>query len=71
MKTKNRIEFPLKICFSGQRFAYLEMKAVIGRILCNFYLEPMLRTSDLLFKASMMMHPTAQSQVKFVRIDDA
>ena len=71
MKAKTPIELTVNIFFSGQRFAYLEMKAVIGRILCNFYLEPMLITSELLFKTSIMMHPTTHSKVKFVRINEA
>lgn len=53
----------------GQRFAMLEMKAIIAPLLRNFYLEPIDYTKDMQIAADLILRPAYPVHVKFVPIE--
>ena len=56
------------ILFSGQKFAMMELKALIGRILYDFYLEPIDRISDMKIMADIVIRPQKPIRLKFIKI---
>ncbi|XP_011066198.1 PREDICTED: cytochrome P450 4C1 [Acromyrmex echinatior] len=52
----------------GQRFALLEMKAMIASLIHNFYLEPIDYLKDLQMEVDLVLHPAHPLRVKFVPI---
>ncbi|KAL6262130.1 hypothetical protein P5V15_007230 [Pogonomyrmex californicus] len=55
----------------GQRFALLEMKAMIAPIIHNFYLEPIDYLENLRLKIDLVLRPTHPIRVRFVPIKEA
>ncbi|NP_001165978.1 cytochrome P450 4AB12 isoform X1 [Nasonia vitripennis] len=53
----------------GQKFAMMELKSLVARILYNFQLEPIDRSADVKFTTDLVLRPTNPIRVKFVRID--
>ncbi|KAJ8687068.1 hypothetical protein QAD02_022862 [Eretmocerus hayati] len=53
----------------GRKFAMLEVKAALARILRNFYIEPVDLISNIKFEVGVTLRPTKPVHVKFVRID--
>ncbi|XP_029157493.1 cytochrome P450 4C1-like [Nylanderia fulva] len=54
----------------GQRFAMLEMKAMIAPLVHNFYLEPVDHIKDIRLRADLIIRPSHPVRVKFVPIED-
>ncbi|XP_039307311.1 cytochrome P450 4C1 [Solenopsis invicta] len=52
----------------GQRFAMLELKAMIAPLIHNFYLEPVDYLKNIEFKADMILRPLKPHRIKFVPI---
>ncbi|KYN19101.1 Cytochrome P450 4C1 [Trachymyrmex cornetzi] len=52
----------------GQRFALLEMKAMIASLIHNFYLEPIDYLKDLRMEVDLVLHPAHPLRVKFVPV---
>ncbi|XP_036144046.1 cytochrome P450 4C1-like isoform X1 [Monomorium pharaonis] len=52
----------------GQRFALLEMKAMIAFLIHNFYLEPEDYLKDLRMEVDLLLHPIHPHRIKFVPI---
>ncbi|CAG9864834.1 unnamed protein product [Phyllotreta striolata] len=50
----------------GQRFAILEIKAVLCGILRNFKLEPVDTPADMKYKVDLVLRPAGEIRVKFV-----
>ncbi|NP_001165932.1 cytochrome P450 4AB23 [Nasonia vitripennis] len=53
----------------GQKFALLELKSILGRILQNFYLEPVTRLADIKLIADLVLRPSEPVHLKFVKIE--
>ncbi|XP_039312577.1 cytochrome P450 4C1 isoform X1 [Solenopsis invicta] len=53
----------------GQRFAMLEMKAIMASLIYNFYLEPVDYLKDLRFMTDMITRVTGPIRTRFVPID--
>ena len=53
----------------GQKFAMMELKSLIGRILYNFYLEPVDKLEDMILIPDLVLRPKHPIRVKFIRID--
>ncbi|XP_029157489.1 cytochrome P450 4C1-like isoform X1 [Nylanderia fulva] len=53
----------------GQRFAMLEMKAMIAPLVHNFYLEPVDHIKDVRLRADLIIRPSHPVRVKFVPIE--
>ncbi|NP_001165982.1 cytochrome P450 4AB15 [Nasonia vitripennis] len=51
----------------GQKFAIAEMKALVARIVYNFYLEPVTYTKDLQFTAHIVLLSTVPPCTKFIK----
>uniref|UniRef100_UPI003B639677 cytochrome P450 4C1-like n=1 Tax=Odontomachus brunneus TaxID=486640 RepID=UPI003B639677 len=54
----------------GQRFAMLEMKAMISTLVRNFYLEPINYLKDVQITADLILRPNHPLNVRFVPIED-
>jgi len=52
----------------GQRFALLEMKAMIAPLIHNFYLEPVDYLKDLSLKVDLVIRPAHPLRVRFIPI---
>ncbi|XP_011706825.1 PREDICTED: cytochrome P450 4c3-like, partial [Wasmannia auropunctata] len=52
----------------GQRFAMLEMKAMITHLIHNFYVEPVDYLKDLRLQTDIILNPSHPLRVKFVPI---
>ncbi|XP_014232115.1 cytochrome P450 4C1-like [Trichogramma pretiosum] len=52
----------------GQKFALMELKSLIGRLLYNFKLEPIDRTADLKLGLDIILRPMHPVRTKFIRI---
>ncbi|XP_036143836.1 cytochrome P450 4C1 [Monomorium pharaonis] len=52
----------------GQRFALLEMKAMIAPLIHNFYLEPIDYLKDLKIYADFVLRPAHPHRIKFIPI---
>ncbi|KAL0134225.1 hypothetical protein PUN28_001197 [Cardiocondyla obscurior] len=52
----------------GQRFAMLEMKAMISHLIHKFYLEPVDYLKDLCIKADIVIRPNHPLRVRFIPI---
>ncbi|XP_039307309.1 cytochrome P450 4C1 isoform X2 [Solenopsis invicta] len=52
----------------GQRFAILEMKAMIAPLIYNFYLEPVDYLKDLRIGADILLRPFTLHRLKFIPI---
>ncbi|XP_018400102.1 PREDICTED: cytochrome P450 4C1-like [Cyphomyrmex costatus] len=52
----------------GQRFAMLEMKAIIASLIHNFYLEPIDYLKDLRMEVDLVLRPAHPLRVRFVPI---
>ncbi|EFN60503.1 hypothetical protein EAG_00117, partial [Camponotus floridanus] len=50
---------------AGQRFAMLEMKAIIAPLVHNFYLEPVDYLKDVQMKANIILRPSYPVHIKF------
>lgn len=55
------------ISISGQKFALLENKNVLARLLHNFYFEPVDLASEMDFQVDLVLRPTHPIHTKFVR----
>ncbi|XP_011701424.1 PREDICTED: cytochrome P450 4C1-like [Wasmannia auropunctata] len=53
----------------GQRFAMLELKAIMASLIYNFYLEPVDYLKDLEFKTDLTLRATCPIRTRFVPID--
>ncbi|XP_014219869.1 cytochrome P450 4C1-like [Copidosoma floridanum] len=53
----------------GQKFAVMELKSLIGRILYDFYLEPIDRTSDIKLMADIVLRPLDPVRIKLIKIN--
>ncbi|KAL6259151.1 hypothetical protein P5V15_009072 [Pogonomyrmex californicus] len=53
----------------GQRFAMLEMKAIIAPLIYNFYLEPVDYLKDLRFKTDLVNRVTNPIRVRYVPVN--
>ncbi|XP_029157494.1 cytochrome P450 4C1-like [Nylanderia fulva] len=53
----------------GQRFAMLELKAMIAPLVHNFYLEPVDLVKNVRLKADVIIRPSHPVRVKFVPIE--
>nr|NP_001165933.1 cytochrome P450 4AB22 precursor [Nasonia vitripennis] len=53
----------------GQKFAMMELKSLIGRILYNFKLEPIDKTADMPMLLDIVIRPAKPVYTRFVRID--
>lgn len=53
----------------GQRYAMLEMKAVMATLIYNFYLEPIDNLKDLVYMTDMVSRVTHPIRTRFVPID--
>ncbi|KAJ8679349.1 hypothetical protein QAD02_015136 [Eretmocerus hayati] len=51
----------------GQKLGMLQVKALVARILYNFYLEPVDRTTEIEFKSSFVLQSTHPLRVKFIQ----
>ena len=58
-----------KVYRLGQKFAMMELKMLIGRILYDFYLEPIDRTVDMKLIADLILRPMDPVRVKFIKIN--
>lgn len=61
--------FNLENYVAGQKFAMMELKSLIGRILYNFRLEPIDRTADMPMLLDIIIRPAKPVYTRFVRID--
>ncbi|XP_011864532.1 PREDICTED: cytochrome P450 4C1-like isoform X1 [Vollenhovia emeryi] len=52
----------------GQRFAMLEMKAMMSHLIHNFYLEPVDYLKDLVIKGDLVMRSSNPMRVKFIPV---
>ncbi|KAJ8683825.1 hypothetical protein QAD02_019617 [Eretmocerus hayati] len=52
----------------GQKFATMELKSLVSRILYNFRLEPIDRSSDMRLMADIVLRPLDPLRIKFIRI---
>ncbi|KYN21511.1 Cytochrome P450 4C1, partial [Trachymyrmex cornetzi] len=52
----------------GQRFAMLEMKAMIASVIHNFYLEPIDYLKDVQLQTDITLCPTRSLRIKFIPI---
>ncbi|KYN19381.1 Cytochrome P450 4C1, partial [Trachymyrmex cornetzi] len=52
----------------GQRFAMLEMKAMIASVIHNFYLEPIDYLKDVRLQADITLCPTQPLRIRFIPI---
>ncbi|XP_001601822.2 cytochrome P450 4C1 [Nasonia vitripennis] len=53
----------------GQKFAIMELKSLIARILYDFYLEPVDRTTDMRLIADIILRPLDPVHLKFIKIN--
>ncbi|XP_012543158.1 cytochrome P450 4C1 [Monomorium pharaonis] len=53
----------------GQRFAMMELKAIMASLIYNFYLEPVDYLKDLQFKTDIISRVTKPIRARFVPID--
>ncbi|XP_023316141.1 cytochrome P450 4C1-like [Trichogramma pretiosum] len=53
----------------GQKLAMLKLKSLIGRILYDFYLENIDKTSDIKLTADVILRPSEAVKMKLVKID--
>ncbi|KAL7289827.1 hypothetical protein TKK_0016226 [Trichogramma kaykai] len=53
----------------GQKFAMMELKSLIARILYDFYLEPIDHLSDIKIQSDIVLRPATPVQTKFIKID--
>ncbi|KAJ8686716.1 hypothetical protein QAD02_022510 [Eretmocerus hayati] len=53
----------------GQKFAMMELKSLIARILYNFYLKPIDFTRDVEFMVDVVIRPSHPIYTQFVKID--
>ncbi|XP_067213631.1 cytochrome P450 4C1-like isoform X2 [Linepithema humile] len=53
----------------GQRFAMLEMKAIIAPLVHNFYLESVDKLKDVRLKSDLVLRPAHPLRVKFIPIE--
>ncbi|OXU22556.1 hypothetical protein TSAR_008029 [Trichomalopsis sarcophagae] len=53
----------------GQKFGWMEVKAVCSRLLYNFYLEPIDSTRDMQLIGDFVLRPADPFHTKFIRID--
>lgn len=53
----------------GQRFAMLELKAIIASLVYNFHLEPVDYLKDLTFMSDIVIRVTHPIRTRFVPID--
>ncbi|KAL7303904.1 hypothetical protein TKK_0004024 [Trichogramma kaykai] len=53
----------------GRKFAMMEMKALLARILYDFYLEPIDHLSDIQIQLDMVLRPSTPVHTKFIKID--
>ena len=54
--------------FLGQKFALMELKSLIGRILYDYKLEPQDRTSDMRILMDLIIRPIKPVKMKFIKI---
>ena len=54
---------------AGQKFALMELKSLIGRILYNFKLEPVDRLSDTELLLDIVIRTCNPVHIKFIQID--
>ncbi|KAK0073593.1 hypothetical protein PV326_013264 [Microctonus aethiopoides] len=50
----------------GQKFAMMELKAMVGHLIHNFYLEPVDSSKDVRFAMDLVLRPKHAVRVKFV-----
>ncbi|XP_011858656.1 PREDICTED: cytochrome P450 4C1-like isoform X2 [Vollenhovia emeryi] len=55
----------------GQRFAMLEMKAMIAPLIHNFYLEPIDYLKNVRINVDILLRPSHPLRVKFIRKTNA
>lgn len=55
----------------GQRYAMLEMKAMVASLVRNFYLEPVDYLKDIKFVVDLVLRPAHSVRLKFVPIESA
>ncbi|CAB0041942.1 unnamed protein product [Trichogramma brassicae] len=53
----------------GQKFAMMELKSLIARILYGFYLEPIDRLPEIKIQSDIVLRPATPVQTKFIKID--
>ncbi|KAL7289826.1 hypothetical protein TKK_0016225 [Trichogramma kaykai] len=53
----------------GQKFAMMELKSLMARVLYNFRLQAIDRTSDIKIQANFVLRPCRPVRAKFIRID--
>lgn len=53
--------------FAGQKFAILEIKAILVAIIKNFTLLPVTRLEDIVFENGLVLRSQQQIQIKFVK----
>jgi len=54
----------------GQRYALLQMKAMIVPLIYNFYLEPVDYLKNLRFQCDILLRPVHPIRVKFIPISE-
>lgn len=54
---------------TGQRFAMLELKAMIAPLVHSFYLEPIDNLKDIKIKSDLVIRPFQPINIKFVPIE--
>ncbi|XP_058802590.1 cytochrome P450 4C1-like [Phymastichus coffea] len=54
----------------GQKFALMELKCLLARILYNFQLKTVTKRTDMKLTLNLVVRPTQPVYVKFVRIDN-
>lgn len=52
----------------GQRFAMLELKALIASMVYNFYLEPIDYLKDIKLKMDIVLRPSGPIRMKIIPI---
>lgn len=51
---------------SGQKFAMMELRTVIGEIIKNFKLKPITKTEDIVFISDLILRARDPIRVKFI-----
>lgn len=54
---------------SGQKFAMMELKSLIARILYNFKLEPIDKSADMKILLDIIIRPAHHVRTRFVKIN--
>lgn len=52
---------------SGQKFAMLELKALVGNLLHKFYLEPIDLSSEVRLMSDLVIRPVTPIRIKLIR----